>query len=378
MNTAIFFPGYNRRAGDLEHAPFSILASIPELGELHHFYRGDLKQDLLRYGVHHHCIGGGRSKFGYIVDYAVKSFQCLRKYHIDLIYCFDQDTAFYITPAARLLRIPIILQVGVDWNAYNKKIKNPLKRAVKDWMKKKALKHVRAVVTLAHHLKTPIEAYGRSPKVLYPFIDTGAYPFQPAKRGSRLQMLFVGRLAPVKGARYLIDCLPLVLKERKDFHLRIVGGTLPGSRSDEAYIRNQLDVHGLQDYVSLEGQVPHSKVVDYLQEADLVVMPSETEGFHYTLLESWACGLPVLATDIPFYREVIDEDTGRICGFSPEAMACGILDFLSMQETHLIRMKHAARNKAERYVADGKARWREFLKSQINGDDSRRDFEITA
>jgi glycosyltransferase involved in cell wall biosynthesis len=273
--------------------------------------------------------------------------------------------AFLLRWAAKLYRIPIVLQVGIDWSAYNKQMSNPWKRAVKDHIKKQSLKDAAAVIALAHHLKAPVEAYGKSPEVLYPFIETEAYPFQSRKRGHRLRLLFIGRLAPVKGARYLIDSLPLVLKERSDFHVQIVGGSLPGRRSDEPYIRSRIEDYGLHDHVSLVGQVPHSRVVDYLKDADLVVMPSETEGFHYALLEAWACGVPVLATDIPFHREVIDGDVGRLCAFSPQSMAGGILEFLAMSEDRLLRMKHAARRKVEDLNRESRGAWREFFRNRV-------------
>lgn len=365
MNTAVIFPGYNKCVGDLEHAPFKLLASIPELGRLIHLYRGSLNTDLHHNGLRHCCIGTSPAKSGYTLDYLVKSFSYLRRHRISLIYCFDADMAFLLRRAAKFHGIPIVLQVGVDWAAYNRQIPSPWKRAIKDHIKRQSLRDAAAVIALAHHLKAPIEAYGKSPEVLYPFIETESYPVQYTKRGNRLQLLFIGRLAPVKGARYLVDSLPLVLKQRSDFHLQIVGGSLPGRRSDEPYIRSRIDEYGLHDHVSLVGQVPHSRVVEYLKGADLVIMPSETEGFHYALLEAWSCGVPVLATDIPFHREIIDGSVGRLCTFSPESMAGGILEFLSMDEERLLGMRHAARKKVENMNMASREAWREFFRNRV-------------
>ncbi len=364
MTTAIFFPGYRQRVGDLEHAPLKLLASIPEIGLPVHFYRGSLNRDIYHAGMQHCCIGNSLSRTGFMADYLIKSYSYLRKHSVSLIYCFDVEMAFFLRCAARHYQIPIVLQVGVDWAAYRKRIKRFWKRRILDGMTKSVLKDVSAVVTLAHHLKAPIEAWKRSPTVLYPFIDMTAYPFAPAKRSASMQMLFIGRLAPVKGGRYLIDCLPRVLGERKDFHLNIVGGSDPGRLSDESYIRSRIQSCGLSGHVSLVGQVEHSRVVDYLKNADLLIIPSETEGFNYAMLEAWASGVPVLATDIPNHRELVDDSVGRICGFSPESMAGGILEFLCMEGGELLQMKHAARRKAEEMTTRSRQAWRDFFRGQ--------------
>jgi glycosyltransferase involved in cell wall biosynthesis len=54
--------------------------------------------------------------------------------------------------------------------------------------------------------------------------------------------------------------------------------------------------------VHMAGQVPHSRMADFFRAADLLVMPSRTEGLPTTILESLACGVPVMAApvgDIP-------------------------------------------------------------------------------
>ncbi len=361
MNTAVFFPGFNQRVEDLEHEPFRLLASLGELGNLVHFYRGTLHRGLNRYGMRHVPIGSNPAKSGYILDYALKSFRFLKEHRIDLIYCFDVDMAFLLHWAARLYRIPLILQVGVDWNAYNRLTGQRWKRLVKDMAKRTVLRYAAEVIVLAHHLKVPVESYGRSPRVLYPFVDLDDYPSCLAgENGQVRRLLFIGRLTPVKGVRYLIDSLPLVRKQNERFHLTVVGGSPVGRRSDESYVRERVREYALWEYVTLVGQVPHSQVPAYLRNADFVVMPSETEGFHYALLEAWASGVPVLATDIPFYRELIDSSVGRLCGFSPESMAEGILSLLAMDNETLAGMKAAARKKAETLTETSMNSWGRF------------------
>jgi glycosyltransferase involved in cell wall biosynthesis len=365
MKTAIIFPGYNQKVAELEHAPFKLLASISELGTIYHFYRGNLNKDVYHYDIHHRCIGKSRSKLGLAFDYSIRLFRFLKKYQITLIYCFDADIAFYVIWAAKIYRIPLILQVGIDWSAYLQKTPSRSKRQAKNIMRRKAVREATSVVALAHHLVKHIEPFGKTPTVLYPYIDLKDYHFEERKKRKGVkEILFIGRLVPVKGARHLIDSLPFILKQRDDFHLTIVGGSPTNRRTDETYLRQQIDKNNLSDKVTLVGQIPHSRVKDYLQKADLIVMPSETEGFHFTLLEAWASGAPVLASDIPFHREVIENSVGRICQLSPESIAKGVLEFLNMEEEKLFKMRLASRKKVEKLSTISIKLWREFFKEQ--------------
>jgi glycosyltransferase involved in cell wall biosynthesis len=87
-----------------------------------------------------------------------------------------------------------------------------------------------------------------------------------------------------------------------------------GSFRDAMQARCQ--VLGLADRFRFVGWVEYETVPAYFNVADIVVMPSETEGLSRVYLEAQASGLVLVASDIPAAREVVDDGkTGLLFRF---------------------------------------------------------------
>ena len=63
--------------------------------------------------------------------------------------------------------------------------------------------------------------------------------------------------------------------------------------------------HGVEDVFRFTGWVDPAEIADYYRSADMVVMPSETEGLALVYLETMASGGVLIASDIPAAREVV-------------------------------------------------------------------------
>ena len=113
------------------------------------------------------------------------------------------------------------------------------------------------------------------------------------------------------------------------------------------------------DRATLEGWVKEG-VVDYLgqtddvrpfiADADCVVLPSYREGVSRTLLEAAAAGRPLIATDVPGCREVVEEGSnGFLCrARDAEDLARTLLRFCALDAGSRAAMGRASRGKAER------------------------------
>ena len=119
-------------------------------------------------------------------------------------------------------------------------------------------------------------------------------------------ILFVGRLHPIKGLAYLIKAMKIIHQRYPKSRLLIVGD---GDERDNLnmIVKNS----NLNECVTFIGKVPNKSIPEYMALADILVLPSLSEGFPVVILEAMACGLPIVATKIRGNQEIIkDWDNG--------------------------------------------------------------------
>lgn len=157
------------------------------------------------------------------------------------------------------------------------------------------------VYGLAHSILVRSIAYGRSassldaiPEDRWRVVPNGVDPgrFRPVgQQGSGDYLLFVGRLVPYKGLDVLLRALALMAP---GMPLVIVGDGPLRTHLQALAERLAVDVRFL-------GHVPDTALPALYAGACLTVLPSVTrqECFGMALLESMACGTPVVASDLP-------------------------------------------------------------------------------
>ena len=125
-------------------------------------------------------------------------------------------------------------------------------------------------------------------------------------------VLFVHRR---KGLDVLIDAWERLATRFRPPNARLL---LIGSGADNQWLRQRLDQlpdSGIEWVAGYE--LNRSRIRRYLSAADLYVLPSRVEGFPVAPLEAMACGLPVIASDIPALSAILDDGINSGGGLVP-------------------------------------------------------------
>ena len=113
--------------------------------------------------------------------------------------------------------------------------------------------------------------------------------------------IFLGRLHPQKGLFDLVRIWRLVCDARPGSRLGVIGG---GSDWWFAKLKQEIKDAGLDGCVDLLGFRQGAEKVRLLKAAGCFLMPSHYESFGQVAVEAMASGLPVVAYDLPIYREI--------------------------------------------------------------------------
>ncbi|HEX5241853.1 MAG TPA: glycosyltransferase family 4 protein [Tepidisphaeraceae bacterium] len=151
-------------------------------------------------------------------------------------------------------------------------------------------------------------------------IDVNEIAYKAGPRADTPTVGFIGRLDPVKRIPDLIDAMR---------QLNGVRCLIFGEGQQRAELEKQIAECGLGDRVILRG--PTQGPAQALAQIDLLILPSEAEGFGLVLIEAMAAGVPVVATDAPGIRDVVrDGQTGLLVPVrAPNQLAAAIARVLN-------------------------------------------------
>jgi D-inositol-3-phosphate glycosyltransferase len=112
-------------------------------------------------------------------------------------------------------------------------------------------------------------------------------------------LLYVGRIAPIKGLETLLDALGCLRGAGHPVRLVVVGGETDERRDGhESELRRKAAHQGLGAAVTFVGAQPQERLRDYYVAADATVLPSYYESFGMVALEAMACGSAVIASRV--------------------------------------------------------------------------------
>jgi len=208
---------------------------------------------------------------------------------------------------------------------------------------KYALKNADQIFSVAKALKDRAVSFGIDKKKIIVSsngVDTSvfrAYDMYEMRKELNLPLdkkiiVSVGNLVERKGFHILIEALRILRdRYRNDAYLVIVGG--PGEEGDYSEVLFRL-IHelNLSKYVTMAGPQKNSDLYKWYNASDISCLASSKEGWANVLLESLACGKPVVATNVWGTPEVIcSEKYGILTERNPKVMASALSKALDIK-----------------------------------------------
>jgi glycosyltransferase involved in cell wall biosynthesis len=254
----------------------------------------------------------------------------LRRLDADVLCCSGYKPDLIGWRAARQAGVPVV-SVSHGWTGATWKVRmyETLNRWILRWMD--------AVVCVSEAQAGKVRRAGVQPDrmvVIHNSIGPDSFAPPEAEHGRKLKDMFAvpprymvgaaGRLSPEKGFDQLVEAAAIVLQKRRD-----VGFVVFGDGPMRDSLTRQVHACHIEGQFVLGGF--RSDVGRFFPHLDLAVLPSFTEGLPVVLLETYAAGVPAVATAVGGTPELVDEGVNGylVPPGDPLALSRRILDMLS-------------------------------------------------
>jgi glycosyltransferase involved in cell wall biosynthesis len=250
----------------------------------------------------------------------------LREHSIEIVHSYGFYSNLFAIPAARLAGAPVVVasirDCGETLTPSQKRVQKMFCRmahcilanaeGVRRWLIREGYPE-RKIQVIRNGIVEPARVSGAGRGWLRQ--EFGLSP------DTRL-IAVCSRLNPMKGLEYFLDAAAVVARLQPDVRFLIVGGN--GHRTDGTYqgeLERYAASRGLENRVIFTGF--RTDVARMLQEIDISVLPSLSEGLSNSLLEAMAAGVPVIATKVGGTPELVEDGATGLLVPPRDAAALG-------------------------------------------------------
>ena len=177
-----------------------------------------------------------------------------------------------------------------------------------------------------------------------------------ANTSDKVNLLFVGRLVPYKGADMVIEAIGKLEKSIRD---RVVL-TIVGDGSERSNLETRVKDLSLGEIVKFAGWIPQQETLKYYSKSDIFCFPSIREFGGAVVLEAMACGLPCIVVNNGGIGEYVTEETGfKIEPISREYIVEELTDKIKVLVTYeklRANMSLKSINRSQEFTWEQKAR----------------------
>lgn len=153
-----------------------------------------------------------------------------------------------------------------------------------------------------------------------------------------------GRIRHQKGTDVFVNAMISVLRDHPSANAIVVGGVTDKHTAFVDDLKARIDAAGLSNRLQILPEAPVWDIGRYFQALDIYVAPQRWEGFGLTPLEAMSCGVPVIATRVGAFEELIlDGKTGALVDIADTKRIADITSELLEDPTKLAAWSAAAR-----------------------------------
>lgn len=164
----------------------------------------------------------------------------------------------------------------------------------------------------------------------------------------RYDACWMGRYHPQKGIDDLIEIWDFIRKKRKDAKLVLIGDVVEK-------VSPMVKKYGLEENITFTGFLYGIEKFQVLSQSKIFLIPSYYESWAFVIGEALACGLPVVAYDLPIYRDIYPQGLIRVPIGDKKAFAEEVLRLLD-NEIEREKISAEGRRDALRYNWDETAK----------------------
>jgi glycosyltransferase involved in cell wall biosynthesis len=218
----------------------------------------------------------------------------IKHIEVDLYYTLNGDwSQEFCYNCSHNFNKPYVVRLRGDITKELKKIKiNPFVRWIFTRIKLKTYRNANRIIPVSKKIHDSAVKWLKDISKLSPIVPSGVdtTKFKPDPiEHSDFTVAYVGRISPEKGVKTLVKTMCLA----EDINFIVAG-------------EKQMEVEFPENCEYLE-RIPYEQMPDIYNQADLVILTSETEGMPLVILEAYACDVPVLThkdvfpSELPIY-----------------------------------------------------------------------------
>jgi glycosyltransferase involved in cell wall biosynthesis len=182
------------------------------------------------------------------------------------------------------------------------------------------------IITDNNNLKLKLGSTGfdsSSIHLIYPSVDL--HELQQIKPRMEFTATFLGRLHKSKGIEDMIDIWEQVIRKHPELTLGVIG---KGQKDYEKKINTLINEKGLSKNIQLLGFINDNEAYSLIKGSSVFLFPSHEEGFGMVIAESFALGTPVIAYDLPVYKELFYPVIVTVPCYAKDQYTNQVLDLL--------------------------------------------------